>query len=125
MPTCGKCRKDIFEKFTVVYGYVYVLSNPAMPNLLKIGCTTGSLERRINQLTSATGVPEPFILEACFLSESPRQDEKHIHHALKGYRQVGREFFRTTLDEILKCCDVQFSMKPTYLRSKHGKFVDL
>jgi hypothetical protein len=39
---------------------VYVLTNEAMPGLVKIGLTTDSLESRILQLSSATGVPLPF-----------------------------------------------------------------
>lgn len=41
-------------------GIVYVLSNPAMPGLVKIGKTTrGSVDARLSELYS-TGVPVPF-----------------------------------------------------------------
>ena len=37
---------------------VYILTNEAMPGLVKIGCTNGELASRIRQLYS-TGVPLP------------------------------------------------------------------
>jgi len=40
-------------------GSVYVLTNPAMPNMVKIGKTTRDVELRLVDLYS-TGVPLPF-----------------------------------------------------------------
>jgi T5orf172 domain len=40
-------------------GYLYMISNKAMPGLLKIGYTTRSIEERISELHS-TGVPSRF-----------------------------------------------------------------
>ena len=41
-------------------GIVYVLTNPAMPGIVKIGKTSrGSIDARLNELYS-TGVPVPF-----------------------------------------------------------------
>lgn len=48
-------------------GYVYVLSNPCMPGIVKIGKTTRSVEDRANELYQ-TGVPEPFKVEEFFHS---------------------------------------------------------
>ena len=44
-------------------GYVYVMSNPSMPNLLKIGVTQNSVEERKRNLSQHTGVPTPFQVE--------------------------------------------------------------
>ena len=45
---------------TPTTGIVYVLTNPAMPGIVKIGRTTrGSIDVRLNELYS-TGVPVPF-----------------------------------------------------------------
>ena len=40
-------------------GWVYVVSNPSMPGLLKIGRTNSAVEVRIKDLDS-TGVATPF-----------------------------------------------------------------
>jgi hypothetical protein len=63
-------------------GRVYILSNPAMPGLIKIGYTTRNIDERIFELSSATGVPEHFILEYIYLSNSPHILEKRIHQIL-------------------------------------------
>jgi hypothetical protein len=47
-------------------GFVYVLSNPAMPGLLKVGSTVGPVEKRAAGLSRMTGVPEPFKIEGTF-----------------------------------------------------------
>ncbi|NBO92714.1 MAG: GIY-YIG nuclease family protein, partial [Planctomycetia bacterium] len=39
---------------------VYVLTNEAMPGLIKIGLTSDSVESRLTSLSSHTGVPLPF-----------------------------------------------------------------
>ena len=41
-------------------GYVYVLINSSMPNLVKIGKTTKDPNERVKELSSATGVATPF-----------------------------------------------------------------
>lgn len=41
-------------------GKIYVLTNPCMRGLVKIGCTAGTIEDRIKQLSGATGVPVAF-----------------------------------------------------------------
>lgn len=60
---------------------VYILSNAAMPRLVKIGHTTKSLSDRIGQLSALTAVPMPFELEAWFPCEPrlARRYEQALH----------------------------------------------
>jgi hypothetical protein len=44
------------------FGYVYILSNPSVSGL-KVGYTNNSVNERIVQLSSVTGVPTAFIPE--------------------------------------------------------------
>lgn len=78
------------------HGYVYILSNPGMPGLLKIGMTRFDPTRRVQELSSATGVPTPFQLvyyrefHDCVAAEL----EIHSIFATKGLRYNDqREFF--------------------------------
>ena len=78
------------------HGYVYILSNPGMPGLLKIGMTRFDPTKRVQELSSATGVPTPFQLvyyrefHDCVAAEL----EIHSIFATKGLRYNDqREFF--------------------------------
>jgi hypothetical protein len=121
-PKCGKCRGELFDKFAVIAGYVYILSNPGIPKLLKIGQTSGSIQRRVDQLSAATGVPTPFVIEAYFVSQSPSADEKQLHDALVSCRVKGREFFDVSLSDALARCAEALHRRPQYVRKIHGPF---
>ena len=78
-------------------GIVYVLTNSAMPGLVKIGMTTReSIDTRMKELYS-TGVPVPFDCEyACEVKASDcAKIEKALHTAFKPNRiNDNREFFQ-------------------------------
>jgi hypothetical protein len=79
---------------TTNYGIVYVLTNPAMPGLVKIGMTNKeSVDARLKELFN-TSVPVPFECEyACKVEETVKV-EKALHIAFHPYRiHTQREFF--------------------------------
>ena len=73
---------------------VYVLSNPAMPGLVKIGRTDNTdANIRIAQLYT-TGVPVPFTLEYACKVSNPDEVERALHIAFGPQRtNPKREFF--------------------------------
>jgi len=73
---------------------VYVLTNPAMPGLVKIGKTTQSDPgTRVAQLYS-TGVPVPFQVEFACRVTNPSEVERALHEAFSPQRiNPRREFF--------------------------------
>ena len=79
------------------YGIVYLLTNPAMPGLVKIGMTTREcVEERMRELYG-TGVPVPFDCKyACKVNVSDcAKIEKALHTAFAPNRiNANREFFR-------------------------------
>lgn len=94
MLNCGRCGAVLTE-ILEVEGLVYVLSNPVMPGLLKIGYTTRLIDERLEELASATGVPASFQLEALFDVDQPQSIERSVHIELAAYRLAeNREFFR-------------------------------
>jgi len=90
-------------------GYVYILINPSMDNLVKIGKTNRDPELRAKELSSTTGVPTPFIVVyECYFEECSNA-EKFVHTDLenKGYRvSLNREFFeipvKDAIDSVIK-----------------------
>ncbi len=90
---------------------VYVLTNPAMPGLVKIGYTTSNdANSRIAQLYS-TGVPVPFKLEFACRVPNALEVERAMHLAFGPHRiNPNREFFRIEPEQaiaILKLLHVQ------------------
>lgn len=78
-------------------GFVYVLTNEAMPDLVKIGRTKSTdvqdLKQRVKILYK-TGVPLPFDIYHAVLSEKPVEAEELLHDTFKGSRfNPNREFF--------------------------------
>ena len=78
----------------VPLGIVYVLTNPAMPGIVKIGKTTrGSVDARLSELYS-TGVPVPFECSFAGKVTDEAKVERAFHLAFGPYRiNPKREFF--------------------------------
>lgn len=90
-------------------GYVYVLMNPTMKDLVKIGKTRRDVEERAKELSAATGIPTPFIIVYDSYFENCSEAETFIHTYLgeKGYRFApNREFFeipiKDAIDAVMK-----------------------
>ena len=75
-------------------GIVYVLKNPAFPNLVKIGITTREeVQQRMSELYT-TGVPLPFECAYAGKVDNPKTVESALHHAFSNSRvNPSREFF--------------------------------
>ena len=82
-------------------GYVYILTNPAMPGLIKIGYTTRTPEERAHELyDKITGVPMPFKVAYKLPCENPEGLEGQIHRKLEKHRvNPYREFFEYSADD--------------------------
>lgn len=78
---------------------VYVLTNPAMPGLIKIGMTTQmEVEARMKQLYS-TGVPVPYDCAFACQVKDASEVERTLHYAFgKDRINPNREFFRIEAD---------------------------
>jgi T5orf172 domain len=90
---------------------VYVLTNPAMPGMVKIGRTShDDAKTRIDQLYT-TGVPVPFNLEFVCKVPNSEEVEKALHQAFAPHRvNPKREFFTIEASQaivILKLLHVQ------------------
>lgn len=85
-------------------GYLYILINPTMPGLAKVGRTTRDPSTRVGELSSATGVASPFILAYSQPVIDCVTAERWVHSQLEsaGFRHAAnREFFTAPLHEIV------------------------
>lgn len=85
-------------------GYIYVLMNPSLQNMVKIGKTTRTPEERAKELSASTGVPTPFVVVYSNMFEDCSIAENFIHTYLesKGFRvSTNREFFEIPINEAI------------------------
>lgn len=81
-------------------GVVYILTNPLMPGLCKVGMTAGGVEVRMKQLFTS-GVPVPFECQYAVCVPDAAGTEKLLHHAFGDHRvNATREFFRIDPERI-------------------------
>lgn len=90
-------------------GQVYILSNPSMPGLLKVGFTAGTALKRASELSSVTGVPTEFKVEWILpVLGNPRAVERSVHAHLAEHRH-GKEFFKVPVEVAKSACIQSFS----------------
>lgn len=97
---------------------VYILTNPAMPDLIKIGFTAGDAADRAAQISQGTGVPAPFAVEwfiETTTAESAYSVERAAHRALTDHRiNNNREFFKITVAQAAgKIEDLAYQLQAT------------
>ena len=83
-------------------GYIYILSNPAFKNLVKIGRSVKDpSEFRVKELYDS-GVPQPFRCEYWALVDEHEKAETKIHAILKSSRpNPKREYFELKIPEAI------------------------
>ena len=107
-------------------GCVYILENPAMPDLIKIGYTMATAQKRADELSRATGVPMPFEVVIDFAQlelEQCKKIEREMHRELNEFRvNPKREFFKYSTDDasqllkILHSSVLKESRRPRWLK---------
>ncbi len=107
-------------------GIVYVLSNPAMPGLVKIGKTArGSVDVRLSELYS-TGVPVPFECEFAGRVADESKVEKAFHLAFGPYRlNPKREFFQIAPEQAIALLELMITEDVTPQLQQEAASVDI
>ena len=98
-------------------GWIYCMTNPCMPGLVKVGMTKSQKRLpsiRANELFT-TGVPMPFEVIIEKLVYNPASKENSLHNILSKYSErvnIGREFFRVSIDVLRDFFDLIEEYKP-------------
>jgi hypothetical protein len=101
-------------------GYVYILQNASMPNLVKIGRTRRTPKSRAQELRS-TGVPDEFTVIYYERVSDHEKVEKRLSERLRPYRyRNDREFFRMEVADAISALLHECSSfsKPKRLRKR-------
>ena len=108
-----------------IHGIIYILTNPAMPGIVKIGKTAREIETRLSELYS-TGVPVPF--ECVFAGKVSDIDkvEKAFHLAFAPYRiNPKREFFQIEAEQAIAMLELMTTEDVTPALQKEADEVDI
>jgi len=82
-------------------GILYVLTNDAMPGVVKIGKTKTSIQQRLKELDS-TGVPLPFRCYYAVEVEDCDVKERKVHDIFADHRvRPNREFFNIAPERVV------------------------
>lgn len=105
---------------------VYVLTNPSMPGLVKIGFTSADdANSRIGQLYT-TGVPVPFELRFACKVENGTEVERAMHIAFAPNRiNPKREFFQIEADQAIAILKLLHTEDATKVVSEQPSDVDI
>lgn len=109
-------------------GYIYILTNPSMPNLIKVGKSIRPPVERVKELSAATGVPTPFILRGYVYVQDVDLVERlsHITLSERGFRPAAnREFFSCSPDEAfstIKAIQLQTENSANSLKIAEGLY---
>lgn len=83
--------------------FVYLFTNPAMPEYVKVGITN-NIERRLRDLSSRTAVAEPFecysFLTVKGNKPSAADIEKILHFFLSRKYNKAKEYFKASIEEV-------------------------
>lgn len=99
-------------------GFIYVLINPSLEGLVKIGMTTRSTEERCAELSTSSGVPTPFLVVYEEIVNNVAEVEKRIHLYLEslGHRiNNKREFFSIPVKVAVKAISEVIKSDPSFL----------
>jgi hypothetical protein len=94
-------KKNVYENMEGEGdSWIYILTNKTMPNLVKIGFTNKTPDKRAKQISRSTGVPLEFNVAYAFKCFNAHAFEGELHKYLKGYRiNNDREFFQISINE--------------------------
>lgn len=94
-------------------GYVYVFTNPAFPNMVKIG-RTNNVDKRLKGLSASSGTPLPFECAYSVKVTNPALLEANTHAHFLDFRvNQSREFFKVSAEVVRSFLEKE-SLKTCY-----------
>ena len=107
-------------------GIIYVLTNPSMPGLVKIGKTTReNVKARLSELYS-TGVPIPFECAFAGRVKDVSKVEQAFHQAFGPYRlNPKREFFEIEPEQAVALLELMIAEDLTPILQSEADSIDI
>jgi hypothetical protein len=98
-------------------GWVYIITNPSIPNVLKVGCSKNDPKLRAEQFN--TGAPDDYVVEYDALVDGFHKIEKESHFLLKDYNK-NKEWFNCDISIAILAIRqaANYSVMHEFLRAK-------
>lgn len=106
------------KKHKYIKGWVYIISNKAMPGIIKIGYSRKDPKLRAEELKH-TGSPYPYVVEYEMLIENPYKIEQRIHRRLSKNKE-GKEWFRCSVKDAIVAIKEIAATSIIYEQSRAG-----
>lgn len=103
-------------------GWIYLISNSAVPGLVKVGFTTRRPEDRAREL-GGTGLPSDYVVEWSIRVTSPAAAEKAAHEAIKKFHH-SKEWFSCSSSEAIERIESAVSRYSSEGIDERIKFLD-
>ena len=101
------------------HGWLYILSTRDQPDILKIGMTTRSVPKRVQEINSATGELHPYSARTVFEVKRAREADRRVFALLSDYRiREDREFFHIPFAEAARLIEEELSAKAALKRQQ-------
>jgi hypothetical protein len=100
-------------------GWVYVITNKAMPGLVKVGFSRKDPDLRAEELGN-TAVPHPYKVQYEVLVEHPYLVEQKTHKVLRKNKE-GKEWFRCDVGDAIAAIKTVVNKKILYEKNNHQK----
>lgn len=114
----GSMEKDRLQSSATNPGYIYILANPSTQDIVKIGKSQRNPDERAKELSSATGVPTPFVVVYQAYFSDCDKAEIFVHTILDKYRVANnREFFKVAIPTAI---DSVIEAKNYFAQSQNG-----
>lgn len=96
-------------------GIIYLLSNPLMPGVFKIGFTAGNPDKRAREISTQYGLPMSFEVVQYWRTKDPYIVEQRIHSELAMHAKAG-EFFEVGLQRATDVIQLHISAIQAIIR---------
>lgn len=103
-------------------GWIYIIINKSLPNILKVGYTKRRPEVRALELYN-TGVPTQYKVEFSLEVINPRKVEQMAHEYLKKFN-VGKEWFDCDVETAISAIMKANNMKGTVNGLREKQLLD-
>lgn len=102
-------------------GFIYVLKNPSLKGMVKIGATTKSPSKKCEELSSTSTIPTPFNIVYSQPSINPFKAVSLVHAILDEYRVYkNSDFFNVDVEKRLNKDYDASSSKGRYAAAGYG-----